>query len=325
MNYYKNAIRLFSVTLTTLFFIHCGKSEVPQEIVKEPEPTEEETPITPTTPTPIDVIELIKTKSSLIKSIISTDTKILAEGITTYSIKYVNTTDRNMNISIIVADMGYKHVSAQVLNPYNSSDNKFQNLPDMARANEEVGTKIWAAVNGDYFSWSNMLTTGPFIHDGVIRKGNPVGSSRPAFGITRVGLPVFLNPPASQSAVFQYGDNLLKHLIGGNQWFIYNGNKITINDSTVEPRTAIGMREDKKLIAITVDGRQASHSNGMSFVQLQSIYEALGAKFAFNLDGGGSTVSVARRGNSAEWDILNNPSEVPLRAIANGIGFISTK
>ena len=316
---------LFSVTLTFLFFISCTKTEPAEEIVKEPEPIEEPVPNTPSTPTPIDVFELIKTKSNLVKTVISTDKKELTEGITAYTMKYVNTADRNMSINVIVADFGYKHITAQVLNPFNTTENRFQNLPDMVKANEEAGTKIWAAVNGDYFSWSNMLTTGPFIHDGTVRKANPAGSSRPAFGITRTGIPVFLNAPAGQSNVFVYGDNLLRHLVGGNQWFIYNGTKTTINDTTVEPRTAIGMREDKKVIAITVDGRQTIHSNGMSFVQLQSVYDALGAKYAFNLDGGGSTVAVIRQGNVAQWDVMNNPSEVPLRAIANGIGFVSTK
>lgn len=325
MNLFKFILRFFSVTLTFFVFVHCGKSELPKETIKEPEPKKEEpTPNPQSNPIAIDVIELIKTKFSLIKSIVSTDTKVLAEGITAYNIKYVNTSDRNMSIHIIVADFGYKQVTAQVLNPYNTHEKRFQNLTDMVKANEEVGTKIWAAVNGDYFSWSNMETTGPFIYDGTIRKSNPVGSTRPAFGITRTGLPVFLNPPSGQPAVNQYGDNLLRHLVGGNQWFIYNGNKITINDTTVEPRTAIGMRSDKKVIAITVDGRQASYSNGMSFVQLQSLFDVLEAKFAFNLDGGGSTVAVIRQNNAASWDVFNSPSEIPLRSIANGIGFVTT-
>lgn len=314
---------LFSVTLTT-FFIFCTKSESEEVITPEPEPPKNETPVV-STPQAIDVVNLLKTKSTQIKSILSESTQKLSEGITLVNLKYVNAQDKNMSIHVIVADFGYKYVTAQVLNPYNTNDKRFQILPDMVRANEEAGTKIHAAVNGDYFSWSNMETTGPFIYDGIVRKANPANSTRPSFGITRTGIPVFLNAPSGYSTVFSYGDNLLRHLVGGNQWFIYNGQKVTITDTTVEPRTSIGMREDKKVISIVVDGRSASHSNGMSYVQLQEVYDALGAKYAFNLDGGGSTIAVVRKENEASWEVVNKPSESgPYRALANGIGFVYT-
>lgn len=313
-----------SVTLTFCLFVLAFACSKGNAIVDDPKPNppKQEDPKPDPKPMPIDVVDLIKTKTTLVKNVIFSETKILAEGISVTNLKYLSSSDKNMSIHVIIADFGYKHVTAQVLNPYNTDEERFQNLADMTKVNEEVGTKILAAVNGDYFSWSNMKTTGPFIYDGTVRKANTSGSTRPAFGITRTGLPVFLNAPSGQIAVFQYGDNLLRHLVGGNQWFIYNGNKITINDTTVEPRTAIGMRSDKKVIAVAVDGRQANHSNGMSFVQLQSLFDALDAKFAFNLDGGGSTVAVVRQNNVAAWNVLNSPSEIPLRAIANGIGFV---
>jgi len=327
MHYIKSNLSILSVTLTVLIsvvFLACGKDN-PVEETPIPEPPKQEEPKPDPKPTSINVVELIKTKTSLVKSVISSDTKTLDEGIAITTFKYVNSADKNMSLQIIVADFGYKHVTAQVLNPYNTNEKRFQQLPAIVKANEEAGTKIWAAVNGDFFSWSNMETSGPFIYDGYIRKGNSPGSVRGAFGITRTGLPVFLNPPAGQTPVFTSGDNLLRHLVGGREWLIYNGNKITNADTSVEPRTTIGMREDKKVIALVVDGRQVTHSNGMSLIQLQSVYEALGAKFAFNLDGGGSTVAVVRQNNTAQWDVVNSPSEMPLRAIANGLGFVSTK
>lgn len=327
MNYRKIVFSLLSVTLTIcvlMLFLACGKSEpIPNTPV--PEPPKQEDPKPDPKPVAIDVVELIKTKTTLVKSVISSDTKTLDEGITITTLKYVNSADKNMSIQVIVADFGYKHVTAQVLNPFNSNEKRFQQLPAIVKANEEVSTKIWAAVNGDFFSWTNMETTGPFIYDGYIRKGNSLSSTRGAFGITRTGMPVFLNPPVGQNPVFTYGDNLLRHLVGGREWLIYNGAKVTITDTSVEPRTTIGMRDDKKVIAMVVDGRQASHSNGMSLAQLQSVYEALGAKFAFNLDGGGSSVAVVRQPNVAQRDVVNSPSELPLRAIANGLGFVSMK
>ena len=326
MKYPKVNSHFISVTLTIsfcLFFVSCGKTESIQEIPVETPKQEEPKP--DPKPSLIAVVDLIKSKTTLVKSVTSSETNTLDEGITITNLKYINSADKNMSMHIIVADFSYKHVTAQVLNPFKTHEKKFQQLPAIVKANEEPNTKIWAAVNGDFFSWSNMETSGPFIYDGYVRKSNTPGSTRSAFGITRTGLPVFLNPPAGETSVFTYGDNLLRHLIGGREWLLYNGKKITITDNSVEPRTSIGMREDKKVISIVVDGREASHSNGMSLAQLQSVYEALGAKFAFNFDGGGSTVAVVRQNNAAEWDVVNQPSESPYRAIANALGFVSTK
>ncbi|HMR20009.1 MAG TPA: phosphodiester glycosidase family protein, partial [Sphingobacterium sp.] len=308
----KISTQFITVTFTYgLFFLilSCGKPTVspevnkpPQQEEKDPKENEETSP-----PQPLHVVDLIQKNTTLVKSVISQNVEKLEQGITYTHLRYIDTQDRNMSIYVLVADMSYRNVNIQALNPYDSDEKRFQPLKDMVKDNEKTGTKILAAVNGDYFSWTNMETTGPFTYDGKVRKANSSGSIRPAFGITKTGLPVFLNAPTGHSNVYTYGDNLLRHLVGGNQWFIYNSTITPISDSTVEPRTSIGMREDKKIIAIAVDGRNANHSNGMSYVQLQSIYRALGAKFAFNLDGGGSTTVVVRKMNEKSWDIVNIP------------------
>jgi exopolysaccharide biosynthesis protein len=52
------------------------------------------------------------------------------------------------------------------------------------------------------------------------------------------------------------------------------------------------------------------------------MYEALDAKFAFNLDGGGSTTVVVRNQDGTGWNVVNQPSDNPPRAIANGVAFV---
>jgi exopolysaccharide biosynthesis protein len=58
------------------------------------------------------------------------------------------------------------------------------------------------------------------------------------------------------------------------------------------PRTAFGVRADGTLVLLTVDGRQAEHSVGMSLPELAALLGDLGAVDAINLDGGGSTTMV---------------------------------
>ena len=158
MKYPKINSHFISVTLTItfcLFFVSCGKTQSIQEIPVETPKQEEPKP--DPKPSLIAVVDLIKSKTTLVKSVTSSETNTLDEGITITNLKYINSADKNMSMHIIVADFSYKHVTAQVLNPFNTHEKKFQQLPAIVKANEEPNTKIWAAVNGDFFSGSNKI------------------------------------------------------------------------------------------------------------------------------------------------------------------------
>lgn len=59
------------------------------------------------------------------------------------------------------------------------------------------------------------------------------------------------------------------------------------------PRTAVGYDPGtRRLWLVVVDGRQPPHSAGMTLPELAGLMEALGAREALNLDGGGSSVMV---------------------------------
>ena len=61
------------------------------------------------------------------------------------------------------------------------------------------------------------------------------------------------------------------------------------------PRTAVGYDPDRnRLWLVVVDGRQPGYSEGMSLPELADLLQALGARDALNLDGGGSSVMVLR-------------------------------
>lgn len=60
------------------------------------------------------------------------------------------------------------------------------------------------------------------------------------------------------------------------------------------PRTAVGWRAGGPVLLVTVDGRQAPYSDGMTLAELAGLMRRLGATEALNLDGGGSTTMVLR-------------------------------
>lgn len=56
------------------------------------------------------------------------------------------------------------------------------------------------------------------------------------------------------------------------------------------PRSAIGYYEPGHYCFVVVDGRQEGYSDGMLLNDLAALFEELGCKCAYNLDGGGSAV-----------------------------------
>jgi hypothetical protein len=88
------------------------------------------------------------------------------------------------------------------------------------------------------------------------------------------------------------------------------------------PRTAMGLTEDKQtLILAVVDGR-TSDSAGMYGEELASLMDQLGAYVAFNLDGGGSS-QMWRSGTGYLNDYDGNNSGSGLRSVANHWGLFA--
>jgi exopolysaccharide biosynthesis protein len=56
-----------------------------------------------------------------------------------------------------------------------------------------------------------------------------------------------------------------------------------------QPRTAVGVIGANRLVFVVVDGRSPGYSAGVTLPELAGILQGLGAKTAYNLDGGGSS------------------------------------
>lgn len=90
------------------------------------------------------------------------------------------------------------------------------------------------------------------------------------------------------------------------------------------PRTIVGVASGgRRLLLITIDGRQPGYSVGTTNRESAMVALALGATEAINLDGGGSTaMAVARhRGDSVVFEVVNKPSDPQgERAVGNALG-----
>jgi len=89
------------------------------------------------------------------------------------------------------------------------------------------------------------------------------------------------------------------------------------------PRTAVGIASDgRRLLLVTVDGRQLPYSDGMTLRELAELLRSFGAAEALNLDGGGSTTVVVRERGGA-LAVANRPSDREgERPVANALAVV---
>lgn len=90
------------------------------------------------------------------------------------------------------------------------------------------------------------------------------------------------------------------------------------------PRTIVGVgSRGRRLLLITIDGRQPGHSVGTTNRESARVALELGATEAINLDGGGSTTMVIarrQRRDSTSFDVVNKPSDAQgERAVGNAL------
>ena len=155
------------------------------------------------------------------------------------------------------------------------------------------------AVNGDYYG---NTTEGVVIRNGVIYRANYTDCDVCVLyydGSMRVikGSDFSVDEAIADGAwqAWTFGPGLLDS----------DGGIITSFNSTsriisANPRTAIGYYEPGHYCLIVVDGR--GESSGMSLSEMSRLFNGLGCKAAYNLDGGNSSIMV--------WqdEIINNPS-----------------
>lgn len=230
-------------------------------------------------------------------------TAALAADVTTTphpGIKRVRRTTASQNINVLVVDLCAAGVSIRAT----KSGERQRTVSSFGAL---VGAQ--AAINGDFFSYTNYSTNGPSMGDGAAWGGSDHNYVAPAqFGARQVALPGH----GSTAGVEPWA----KQVVSGHPSLIVNGTKLDNSGDTLctarHPRTALGFSADKKkLILAVVDGR-ATARLGYTCAELGNLMAEFGAANAVNLDGGGS---------SAMWvggtGVINYPSDGSQRVVAN--------
>lgn len=131
----------------------------------------------------------------------------------------------------------------------------------------------------------------------------------------------------SRRNAFSFNDkpNRVYNAISGDRMIVLQGQPVSgLDDSALDPRTAIGLnRNGRYIYLVVVDGRQPFYSAGITFADLAQLLIDHGVYAAMSLDGGGSSTLVME-GENGEPVILNSPIDnfIPgkERPVANHIG-----
>lgn len=94
------------------------------------------------------------------------------------------------------------------------------------------------------------------------------------------------------------------------------------HEKVSNPRTAVGIKPDGRLIFFATEGR-SGNARGLKLEELSALMAELGCVTALNLDGGGSTTVMVKPPLEGEISYASRPIDTNYRALANGILFSS--
>ena len=170
------------------------------------------------------------------------------------------------------------------------------------------------AVNGDSYSNNKHQDNGTIIRNGVLYRAKQ--SDAEICVLFRDGS-LKIYPPGPIDAQQLMADGAWQSWIFGPSLLDENGKAKTdfttwdyIKES--HPRTAIGYYEPGHYCILAVDGRQPDYSRGMFLDEMAAVFEQLGCKAAYNLDGG-------HREFMTMGDQLVNKPYRPYQSVSDGI------
>lgn len=247
------------------------------------------------------------TSSSSAQRVNTGRTTLTEDGYTTdaYALKLTKATQGSGNdlITYYVADVTLNDTkalkSAFANNQFGQSI--VENTSSIAANNDA----IWA-INGDYYGFRD---TGIIIRNGVVFRDSPARQGLAIY--TDGSMRLYEETDTNAQALLDAG---VYHTLSFGPGIVNNGSVVDGIDQVEidtnfgnhsiqgdQPRTGIGMIEDNHFLFVVIDGRSKGYSRGMTLPEMGQLFVDLGAKVAYNLDGGGSSVMYFN------GDLFSNP------------------
>lgn len=224
---------------------------------------------------------------------ISTDTEYHDD-----QIDIVLTTMRVENTTVYVADVQIADIS--LLKTALAGNTYARNLTETTSVQAANAGAI-LAINGDYYGAQER---GYVLRNGVLYRAS-----------AQSGTDALVIGADGNFRIITEGETSADTLVREGAWQVLTfgpalvkDGQVTVSSSdevgramTSNPRTAIGQISEGHYLLVVSDGR-TKESTGLSLRQLAELMQSLGAKTAYNLDGGGSSTMVF------QGRVVNNPT-----------------
>lgn len=185
-----------------------------------------------------------------------------------------------------------------------------------AACERKYGENVVVAINADIFNMATGEPTNVLVMNGKVYKA---GLGGPYVGTTKDGEFVMGNK-LTQDVL----DNL-QEAVGGFYTLLENGKRVHQDKQPMlNPKTAIGKRENGEIVFYVADGRDYPNSNGLSDYDLTTIMLGLGCVDVINLDGGGSATYLAKVEGSDSLALRSKPSDGVERSVSSSFFITSS-
>lgn len=177
-----------------------------------------------------------------------------------------------------------------------------------------------AAINGDFFSYTDYSTSGLAAGSGVAWTDTKDTTGSGTFAFDKDAARVEVSTP---SAVVPFDKTWMRGVVSGHPMIVSDG--VVVKDTSAlctarHPRTSVGVAKDARTAyMVVVDGRSTT-SAGMTCGELGTLLKDLGAWDALNLDGGGSSAMYV-----AGVGIVSKPSDGSERVTGNHLALFAPK
>ena len=247
------------------------------------------------------------------------------------------TTPRPLKINIIEIDLTAQGISFLVTPPSGPRETANQTTLEFLtqlRAQITVNAHFftpWPA-DGTGYSW----VTGLAASDGTVysaferNKGYPYQDNLPALNIAADNTASVVYQAEGDTTGYAVDPPAALHnAVCGNEQILTQGVNTAGTgswDSTLNPRTIIGLAPNHKLILFTVDGRQAGISEGLTTSEAaELLLNDYGVTDAINLDGGGSTTLAMARPTPFAVNVPVGVNNIPgtLRSVGSNLALFA--
>lgn len=154
--------------------------------------------------------------------------------------------------------------------------------------------KTQVAINGGFSAWTSGSN---YVVEGLAADRGTVYSEFEEFRTFALNVSAdnvaSILRSVSGTGTVRTPDIPLYNVLPGEARLLRNGMLVQYANETLHPRTGVGLNADaSRLYLMTVDGRNAGHSLGVTRPELADFMRMFGATDAINLDGGGSSTLV---------------------------------